>query len=259
MPSSPSIPPSSYPLRRAYLRLPHQLTKAAWPALFRLSAYEVGRESLLDPLLPLVGENAVEVSPGRWRVTLKESSLIARGLPFQLELRISPAAAGTEEAVTEAVLLGIGCQLSGGGEGEGEGASKAAAATEDGGGGSGGGSGGGGGGGGGDDATRRVLALVNEPASKRVVVRSTILLCHPPHPPSSPPLTPPSSTPSPCLSLFQPLALSPQPSALSPRSIDASPSTAHRCSTRRRPPTRALRCVRSCAPSSPSSRRALGC
>ena len=186
--------------------LPHQLTKAAWPALFRLTAYEEGRESLLEPLLPILGENAVEVSPGRWRLTLKESSLIARGLPFQLELRISPGAAGTEEAVTEAVLLGIGCQLSGCGEGEG--ASKAAAATEEGGSGgsgSGSGSGGGGGGGSGGDATRRVLALVNEPASKRVVVRSIMLLGHSPHPYFHPHLRP------------LPLSLSPQPSALSPQ------------------------------------------
>ena len=235
--------------------LPHQLTKAAWPALFRLTAYEEGRESLLEPLLPILGENAVEVSPGRWRITLKESSLIARGLPFQLELRISPGAAGTEEAVTEAVLLGIGCQLSGGGEGEG--ASKAAAATEEGGSGgsgSGSGSGSGGGGGSGGDATRRVLALVNEPASKRVVVRSIMLLGHPPHPHFHPHLRP------------LPLSLSPQPSAIGPQPLLSRQPPAYRRFASSPPtfntahaPTRAARCVRLCVPSSPSSRRALSC
>ena len=110
--------------------------------------------------------------------------------------------------MTEAALLAIGPQLPGGGEGEGASVAAATAGDDD---------DGIGGGGDGGDSTRRVLALVNEPASKRVVVRSIVPLGHhlhtppPPHPQFHLHLRPLS------------LSLSPQPSALSPRPPAPSP------------------------------------
>ena len=150
--------------------------------------------------------------------------------------------------MTEAALLAIGPQLPGGGEGEGASVAAATAGDDD--------DGIGGGGDGGGDATRRVLALVNEPASKRVVVRSIVPLGHhlhtppPPHPQFHLHLRPLSLSLSP-----QPSALSPRPPALGPQPSALGLSTFNTAKA----PTRAARCVRSCAPSSPSSHRALSC
>ena len=128
--------------------------------------------------------------------------------------------------MTEAALLAIGPQLPGGGEGEGASVAAATAGDDD---------DGIGGGGDGGDSTRRVLALVNEPASKRVVVRSIVPLGHhlhtppPPHPQFHPHLRPLPLSLSPSALSPQPSALGPQPSALSPQ------PSAYRRSTQLRP------------------------
>lgn len=79
-------------LGRAYLAAPFLFEKA-FPSVFRLEPYENSTST--------VGKQGVEL-------TLRESSVVQRGIPFCLQLATT---GDSESSITDAALLGIGCDL----------------------------------------------------------------------------------------------------------------------------------------------------
>ena len=82
-------------LGRAYQLFPWAV-EAVWPSLFEFEAYD-------DSAAVLLEDGSIEC-------TLKESSIIARGLPFHFRLKIDDNGEGKTK-VTSAALLRIGCDL----------------------------------------------------------------------------------------------------------------------------------------------------
>jgi hypothetical protein len=83
-------------LGRAYLFAP-PVFEAAFPAVFRLESYEDGTAVQVDE------DGAIDV-------TLRESSVVQRGIPFRLRLETADDG-GSVRSIQSASLRGIGCDV----------------------------------------------------------------------------------------------------------------------------------------------------